>query len=177
MVNRLRSGSHNFSSIQESKIKVLDLAGVDNTLAPWQFGKLAESNVEDAPLVAIADHRRLTLDLDAGDVGLDRLRQLFQVDVEDLQGISDRLDADSLLLNDDVAVDALTVDRGDHVWHLARLGWALHGTTTAMTVPIGEFTNRDAGSVVVWNHDAAGKLFEALAADAPVPAAVLDEQQ
>jgi LCP family protein required for cell wall assembly len=68
------------------------------------------------------------------------------------------------------AADALTVDRGDHVWDLARLGWALHGSKTAMTVPIGEFTSSDAGSVVVWDHDAAAKLFEALAADGPVPA-------
>ncbi len=71
---------------------------------------------------------------------------------------------------------ALTVDRGDHVWDLAALGWALRGSTTAMTVPIGEFTNSDAGSVVVWNHDAAGKLFDALASDAPVPA-TLDGQR
>jgi LCP family protein required for cell wall assembly len=75
------------------------------------------------------------------------------------------------------AAGALTVDRGDHVWDLARLGWALHGSTTAMTVPIGQFTDSDAGAVVVWNHDAAGKLFDALAADAPVPATVLDGQQ
>jgi len=75
------------------------------------------------------------------------------------------------------AVDALTVDRGDHVWDLARLGWALHGSTTALTVPIGKFTNGDAGAVVVWNHDAAAALFDALASDAPVPAALLDGQQ
>ena len=74
------------------------------------------------------------------------------------------------------AVEALTVNQSDHVWDLARLGWALHGSTTAMTVPIGEFTNSDAGSVVVWNHDAARKLFDALASDAPVPASALDGQ-
>nr|WP_156690642.1 LCP family protein [Mycobacterium sp. Marseille-P9652] len=66
--------------------------------------------------------------------------------------------------------DALTVNRGDHVWDLARLGWALHGSKTAMTVPIGEFTDSDVGSVVVWDHGAAAKLFDALAADGPVPA-------
>ena len=66
--------------------------------------------------------------------------------------------------------DALTVDRGDHVWDLARLGWSLHGSTTAMTVPIGEFTSGDAGAVVVWNHDEARRLFDALAADEPAPA-------
>lgn len=68
------------------------------------------------------------------------------------------------------AADALTVDRDDHVWDLARLAWALHGSTTAMTVPIGEFTSGDAGSVVVWNHEEASRLFDALAADSPPPA-------
>lgn len=68
---------------------------------------------------------------------------------------------------------ALTVDQGDHVWDLARLGWAMHGPTVAMTVPIGELTDSDAGSVVVWNHEAARALFDALASDSPVPAAAL----
>lgn len=74
------------------------------------------------------------------------------------------------------AVDALTVDHGDHVWDLARLGWALHGSTTALTVPIGELTTSDSGSVVVWDHEKAAALFDALAADAPVPTTVLGEQ-
>jgi LCP family protein required for cell wall assembly len=74
------------------------------------------------------------------------------------------------------AAGAMSVDEGDHVWDLARLGWALHGPTTALTVPIGEFSTGDAGAVVVWNHDAAGRLFEALASDAPVPAAALEGQ-
>ncbi|MDD4867918.1 MAG: LCP family protein [Mycobacterium sp.] len=74
------------------------------------------------------------------------------------------------------AADALTFDRGDHVWDLARLGWTLHAATTTTTVPIGALAVSDAGSVVVWNHDLAGKLFDALAADAPVPAAALDGQ-
>ncbi len=71
------------------------------------------------------------------------------------------------------AVDALTVDVGDHLWDLARLAWALHRPTTTMTVPIAEFTGNDSGSVVVWDHDAAGELFEALAADASVPPTAL----
>jgi len=82
------------------------------------------------------------------------------------------------------AVDALTVDHGDHVWDLARLGWALRGSTTTLTVPIGEFTTSDAppqaggapSSVVVWDHEKAAKLFDALAADEPVPPAVVGEQ-
>jgi LCP family protein required for cell wall assembly len=71
---------------------------------------------------------------------------------------------------------ALTVDQDDHAWDLAQLGWALHGPVTTMTVPIGEFTTTDAGSVVVWNHDAARELFEALASDAAVPATAFDTQ-
>jgi LCP family protein required for cell wall assembly len=72
------------------------------------------------------------------------------------------------------AVGALTVDHGDHAWDMARLGWALHGSTTALTVPIGEFTNSDVGSVVVWDHEKAAQLFDALAADQPVPSGVLN---
>ena len=64
--------------------------------------------------------------------------------------------------------------RGAHVWDLARLGWALHGTVVTTTVPIGGFTDGDVGSVVVWNSDAATRLFHALATDAAVPADVLD---
>jgi len=74
------------------------------------------------------------------------------------------------------AADALTVDNGDHIWDLARLGWALHGSKKAMTVPIGEFTTNDAGSVVVWDHDEAVKLFQALGSDAPVPPAAPEGQ-
>lgn len=74
------------------------------------------------------------------------------------------------------AVGALTVDHDDHVWDLARLGSALHGSTTALTVPIGELTSRDSGSVVVWDHEKAAALFNALAADQPVPSTVLDDQ-
>ena len=72
------------------------------------------------------------------------------------------------------AADAVTVDTGDHIWDLARLAWALHGDFTATTVPIGEFTGSDSGAVVVWDSDAAGRLFEALASDSPVPQDVLD---
>jgi LCP family protein required for cell wall assembly len=70
--------------------------------------------------------------------------------------------------------DALTVDSGDHVWHLARLAWALRGDIVTTTVPIGEFTGSDSGSVVVWDENVAAELFTALNSDAPVPQDVLD---
>jgi hypothetical protein len=69
---------------------------------------------------------------------------------------------------------AFTVDKGAHIWDLARLAWSLRGDITTTTVPIGEFTGSDSGSVVVWNSDAAGRLFAALTSDAPVPQDVLD---
>jgi len=75
------------------------------------------------------------------------------------------------------AVDALTVDRGNHVWDLARLAWALRGSPAELTVPIGEFTSTDVGSVVVWDHEKAAALFDALAADRPVPSTVLGDQR
>ncbi|WP_264015684.1 LCP family protein, partial [[Mycobacterium] manitobense] len=71
---------------------------------------------------------------------------------------------------------ALAVDEGAHVWDLARLAWALRGDVTTTTVPIGEFTGSESGAVVVWNSEAASRLFEALATDAPIPADTIDTQ-
>jgi LCP family protein required for cell wall assembly len=72
------------------------------------------------------------------------------------------------------AAHAVTVDEGAHVWDLARLAWALHGTVTTTTVPIGEFTGSDSGAVVLWNDDAASRLFSAITSDSPIPQDVLD---
>jgi LCP family protein required for cell wall assembly len=74
------------------------------------------------------------------------------------------------------ATDAVTVNTDDHVWDLARLAWALRGEVTTTTVPIGEFSGSDSGSVVVWNSDVADQLFAALNSDSPVPQEVLDAQ-
>ncbi len=70
--------------------------------------------------------------------------------------------------------DSLTVDSGVHITDLARLAWALRGDVTTTTVPIGEFTGSDSGSVVVWDTDVADQLFAALRSDTPVPQDVLD---
>jgi LCP family protein required for cell wall assembly len=74
------------------------------------------------------------------------------------------------------ASGAVAVGEQDHVWDLARLAWALRGDVTATTVPIGEFTGSDSGSVVVWNSEVAAQLFAALNSDSPVPKDVLDAQ-
>jgi LCP family protein required for cell wall assembly len=72
------------------------------------------------------------------------------------------------------AVDAVAVDEDAHVWDLGRLAWAMHGTITTTTVPIGEYTENGSGSVVVWDSDTASRLFEALTSDTAVPQDVLD---
>ena len=74
------------------------------------------------------------------------------------------------------AVGALTVDHGDHVWDLARLAWSLQGSAIELTVPIGEFSSNGSGSVVVWDHEKAAALFDALSADQPVPATLVGQQ-
>ncbi|MGI9124073.1 MAG: LCP family protein [Mycobacterium sp.] len=74
------------------------------------------------------------------------------------------------------AVSALTVDAGTHAWNLAQLGWGLRSAAGALTVPIGEFTDSDAGSVVIWDPATSTALFDALRADAPIPQEVIDGQ-
>nr|WP_256668076.1 LCP family protein [Nocardia cyriacigeorgica] len=64
---------------------------------------------------------------------------------------------------------SLTVDNGDHIWDLARLGWALRGDTLATTVPIGGFSDTSSGNVLLWDKANASRFFEALAAGRPIP--------
>lgn len=54
------------------------------------------------------------------------------------------------------------VGEGDHVWHLARVAFALRGGTNTETVPIGNFIDADVGSVLVWDEAAAEQLFARL---------------
>ena len=69
----------------------------------------------------------------------------------------------------DVA-SSLQVDKGDHIWDLGRLGWALHGKTIATTVPIGGFTDESgSGNVLLWDKDRASRFFDALAHDQAIP--------
>ncbi|MGA6203667.1 LCP family protein [Nocardia testacea] len=71
--------------------------------------------------------------------------------------------------------DSLTVDKGDHIWDLARLAWALRGDTLATTVPVGGFTDTDSGNVLLWADPDAGRFFEALADGDPIPADLAGE--
>ncbi len=72
------------------------------------------------------------------------------------------------------APDTITVENGGHVWHLARLGWAMRslsgGDAVTTTVPIAGFGRMsDGSSGVLWDRERAGQLFDALAQDQPVP--------
>ncbi|AGP29830.1 LCP family protein [Corynebacterium terpenotabidum] len=58
--------------------------------------------------------------------------------------------------------DAITVDNGDHVWHLAALGLGLVRGSEQQTVPVAGFEETDAGSVVVWDDAAAEELFSTM---------------
>ena len=73
-------------------------------------------------------------------------------------------------------VGALSVDQGAHALDLARLAVALLGSETRLTVPVGELTTNEVGSVVVWNADAAQALFEALRTGSAIPQDVFDAQ-
>lgn len=58
--------------------------------------------------------------------------------------------------------DAVTVDEGDHVWHLAVLGLGLVRGSEQQTVPVAGFADTDAGSVVLWDDAAADQLFSTM---------------
>lgn len=73
-------------------------------------------------------------------------------------------------------VGALTVDSGAHVWDLAGLALALGVSDSRLTVPVGDITDTDSGSVVIWDGDNAAALFDALRTDSPIPQQVFDEQ-
>jgi LCP family protein required for cell wall assembly len=72
------------------------------------------------------------------------------------------------------AVDSLTVDRGTHIWSVARLGLAMRGLSggkgVTATVPIGSTgVVSGAGDVIYWDRPNAIRLFDALDRDKPIP--------
>ena len=57
---------------------------------------------------------------------------------------------------------SFTVNKSDHVWHLARVAWAMRSGVNTETVPVGGFGDYDVGSVVLWDEPAAEQLFASL---------------
>ncbi|WP_258175435.1 LCP family protein [Actinopolyspora mortivallis] len=78
------------------------------------------------------------------------------------------------------AGDTFLVDNGDHLWHLAGLAWAMSDVSSGEgltgTVPIAGFDTLRGQSVVEWDSARASRLFEAIAADRPVPKETLGGQ-
>jgi hypothetical protein len=69
---------------------------------------------------------------------------------------------------------AVTVDSGDHLWNLMGVASAIGGGPVTTTVPIsGSKSVGGAGSVVLWDANRAGALFNALRTDQPVPPGAL----
>ncbi len=66
-------------------------------------------------------------------------------------------------------VDALTVDNGDHLWHLARLAWALRSDPVTVTTPNGGAVFTDDGDSLAWG-DNTTEFFTAIADGKQVPA-------
>lgn len=60
------------------------------------------------------------------------------------------------------ATSSFTVDDGDHIWHLARVAWAMRSGPETQTVPVGGFADYDVGSVVLWDEAGAGALWDSL---------------
>lgn len=73
------------------------------------------------------------------------------------------------------ATDAIEVDSGTHLWHLASMGLAIGDSKlVTSTVPIASTpTISGVGSVVKWNEQAAAEFFGALAKDEAIPANLL----
>ncbi|MBC2590450.1 LCP family protein [Rhodococcus aetherivorans] len=69
---------------------------------------------------------------------------------------------------------SLRVDESDHMWHLARLGWAMRGETVTATVPVGGFEDVSGiGNVLLWDRSRAVPFFDALAQDQQIPPELL----
>ncbi|MCS5480500.1 LCP family protein [Corynebacterium sp. YIM 101645] len=57
---------------------------------------------------------------------------------------------------------AFTVGKGDHVWHLGRVGLAMRGGVQTETVPVAGFADYAVGSVVLWDQAGAQALWESM---------------
>ncbi|WP_438947254.1 LCP family protein [Tsukamurella conjunctivitidis] len=69
-------------------------------------------------------------------------------------------------------VEALSVDKETHLWDLARLAWAMSGTTVTTTTPTAGSEYTSDGDSLAWGKNT-DEFFGLLAADRPVPARLL----
>ncbi|WP_336669591.1 LCP family protein [Tsukamurella sp. USMM236] len=69
-------------------------------------------------------------------------------------------------------VDALSVDKDTHLWDLARLAWAMSGSTVTTTTPTAGSEYTSDGDSLAWGKNT-DEFFGLIAADQPVPARLL----
>ncbi|AZA08302.1 LCP family protein [Corynebacterium pseudopelargi] len=91
-----------------------------------------------------------------------RQREFFTALVNKLTSPSTFLNPFRVLPTISTVAGAFTVDKKDHVWHLARVGLAMHSGIETTTVPVGGFADTDVGNVVLWDEPAAQELFNSL---------------
>ena len=70
------------------------------------------------------------------------------------------------------AVSSLTVDNGDHIWHLGYLGWKLHSDPITTTTPTGGPIQTDDGDSLAFG-DNTTRFFDYIARDQTVPSDLL----
>lgn len=69
-------------------------------------------------------------------------------------------------------VEALKVDLGTHLWDLARLAWAMSGSTVTTTTPTAGSEYTSDGDSLAWGKNT-DEFFGLLAADQPIPSRLL----
>lgn len=57
---------------------------------------------------------------------------------------------------------SFTVNKGDHVWHLARVGLAMRGGVETETVPVAGFADYAVGNVVLWDPAGSQALWDSM---------------
>ncbi|GGG79398.1 LCP family protein [Corynebacterium pelargi] len=91
-----------------------------------------------------------------------RQREFFSALVNKLTSPGTFLNPFRVLPTISTVAGAFTVDKKDHVWHLARVALAMHSGIETTTVPVGGFADTDVGNVVLWDEPAAQELFNSL---------------
>lgn len=91
-----------------------------------------------------------------------RQREFFSALVDKLTSPTTFLNPLRLLPTISTVAGSFTVDHKDHIWHLARVGLAMHSGVETTTVPIGGFADTEVGNVVLWDEAAAEELFNGL---------------
>ncbi|AZA10501.1 Putative transcriptional regulator YwtF [Corynebacterium gerontici] len=91
-----------------------------------------------------------------------RQREFFSALVNKLTSPATFLNPFRLLPTISTVAGSFTVDQKDHIWHLARVGLAMHSGVETTTVPVGGFADTEVGNVVLWDEAAAQELLSGL---------------